>query len=118
VLASAGAIERIYDAQSGMVLSAEDIATRAAAGEALASSVWAGAVRALGQAIVMTVTLTGVDLVLVGGGLSQSGEVLLKPLRDDVDGRLTFQRPPTIQRAGLGDRAGSLGASCLIWDSL
>ena len=118
VLASAGAIERIYGAQSHEPLSAEDVAARAAAGEALASAVWAGAVRALGQAIVMTVTLTGVDLVLVGGGLSQSGEVLLAPLRADVAGRLTFQRPPTIQRAGLGDRAGSLGAACLIWDSL
>jgi glucokinase len=118
VIASAGAIERIYAAQSPVALSAEDISVRAAAGEALASSVWSRAVRALGQAIVMTVTLTGVDLVLVGGGLSQSGEVLLKPLRDDVTGRLTFQRPPTIQRAGLGDRAGSLGAACLIWDAL
>ena len=118
VLASAGAIERIYGAQSPVKLSAEDIALRAAAGEALASSVWARAVRALGQAIVMTVTLTGVDLVLVGGGLSQSGEVLLEPLRADVAGRLTFQRPPTIQRAGLGDRAGSLGAACLMWDAL
>ena len=121
VLASAGAIERIYGAaaaESPAALSAEDIAIRAVAGEALATSVWAGAVRALGQAIVMTVTLTGIDLVLVGGGLSQSGEVLLAPLREDVAGRLTFQRPPTIERAGLGDRAGSLGAACLMWDAL
>jgi glucokinase len=117
-LASASAIERIYAAQSTAELSAEDIAVRAADGEALASAVWAGAIRALGQAIVMTVTLTGVELVLVGGGLSQSGEVLLGPLRDDVAARLTFQRRPTIQRAGLGDRAGSLGAACLVWDSL
>ena len=119
VLASAGAIERIYGcAVPGGRSPRRTSPARAAAGEALASSVWAGAVRALGQAIVMTVTLTGVDLVLVGGGLSQSGEVLLAPLRDDVAGRLTFQRPPTIQRAGLGDRAGSLGAACLIWDAL
>ncbi len=115
---SASAIERSYAAQSPIALSAEDIAARTAAGEALASSVWARAVRALGSAIVTTVTLTGVDLVLVGGGLSQSGELLLAPLREDVSRRLTFQRPPTIERAGLGDRAGSLGAACLIWDAL
>lgn len=118
VLASAGAIERIYGAQSPVALSAEGIASRAAAGEPLASSVWADAVRALGQAVAMVITLTGIDLVLVGGGLSQSGELLLAPLREDVAGRLTFQRPPTIERAALGDRAGSLGAACLIWDSL
>lgn len=137
VLASAGAIERTYAQQSREqsqeqpqeqspeqspgrpgALSAEVIAARAAAGEPLASSVWAAAVSALGRAVVMTVTLTGIDLVLVGGGLSQSGEVLLAPLREDVAARLTFQRPPTIERAALGDRAGSLGAACLIWDAL
>ena len=126
VLASAGAIERTYAERSAEQspesppepLSAEVIAARAAAGEPLASSVWAEAVSALGRAVVMTVTLTGIDLVLVGGGLSQSGELLLAPLRDDVAARLTFQRPPTIERAALGDRAGSLGAACLIWDAL
>ena len=35
---------------------------------------------ALGAAIAATVTLTGIDLVLVGGGLAQSGETLLAPL--------------------------------------
>jgi glucokinase len=64
----------------------------------------------------MAVTLTGVDLVLVGGGLAQSGELLLEPLRREVAGALTFQRPPTIARAALGDRAGCLGAACLAWD--
>lgn len=134
VLASAGAIERTYaersrrqsqpqsqvqpPAESSEAISAEVIAARAAAGEALASSVWADAISALGRAVVMTVTLTGIDLVLVGGGLSQAGEVLLAPLRDDVAARLTFQRPPAIERAALGDRAGSLGAACLIWDAL
>ena len=61
---------------------------------------------ALGAAIAATVTLTGVDLVLVGGGLAQSGETLLAPLRADIDARLTFQRPPAHREAALGDRAG------------
>ena len=65
---------------------------------------------------VMAVTLTGVDLVLVGGGLAQSGDLLLEPLRREVAAALTFQRPPTLVRAALGDRAGCLGAACLAWD--
>ena len=64
----------------------------------------------------MAVTLTGVDLVLVGEGLAQSGDLLLEPLRRDVAGALTFQRPPVLRRAALGDRAGCLGAACLAWD--
>jgi glucokinase len=64
----------------------------------------------------MAITLTGVDRVLVGGGLAQSGEVLLSPLRERVLGALTFQRPPVITLAALGDRAGCLGAACLAWD--
>ena len=76
------------------------------------------AVAALAQAIVATVTLTGVDLVLVGGGLAESGATLLAPLRADVASRLTFQRPPRIGAAALGDRAGCLGAACLAWDAL
>jgi glucokinase len=75
-------------------------------------------VSALGAAIAATVTLTGVDLVLVGGGLAESGETLLAPLRADLDTRLTFQRRPRIVKAALGDRAGCLGAACLAWDVL
>ena len=73
---------------------------------------------ALGAAIAATVTLTGVDLVLVGGGLAESGEALLAPLRADIDGRLTFQRRPRCSGPALGDRAGCLGAACLAWDAL
>ena len=79
---------------------------------------WARAVAALAQAIVATVTITGVDLVLIGGGLAESGAALLDPLRADVASRLTFQRPPRLERAAFGVRAGCLGAACLAWDAL
>jgi glucokinase len=64
------------------------------------------------------VTITGADLVLIGGGLAESGAALLDPLRADVASRLTFQRPPRLERAELGERAGCLGAACLAWDAL
>jgi glucokinase len=118
VLASASALERSYEAASGTRVPAETVAERAAAGEQLATAAWSGVVSALGRALATVVTLTGVELVLVGGGLAQSGELLLAPLRQDLADRLTFQRLPDVQRAALGDRAGSLGAACLIWDAL
>jgi glucokinase len=117
-ISSAASVERAYAAEAGTPVSAEEIARRVAAGEGAAERVWARAVAGLASAIVTTVTLTGVELVLIGGGLGQSGDTLLAPLRTNVTGRLTWQRAPRIERAALGDRAGTLGAACLAWDVL
>ena len=117
-ISSAAAVERTYAAEVGTPLSAEEIAFRVAAGEAAATRVWARAITSLASAVVTTVTLTGVELVLLGGGLSQSAETLLSPLRNEIKGRLTWQRAPRIERAALGDRAGTLGAACMAWDAL
>jgi glucokinase len=117
-IGSASAVERAYAASTGRRCSAEQVAALTAAGEPSASLVWERAVSALGAALAATVTLTGVDLVLLGGGLAESGETLLRPLRADLDARLTFQRRPRLEKAALGDRAGCLGAACLAWDAL
>jgi glucokinase len=117
-VSSAAAIERAYAQRGGLdePVGADAIAALVAEGDPTASGVWGHAVSALSRALVMAVTLTGVELVLVGGGLSQSGDLLLDPLRREVAAALTFQRPLTLSRAALGDRAGCLGAACLAWD--
>ena len=117
-IASAAAVQRAYAALTGTRVPAEVVVERVVEDEPAAVDVWRRAVTALGRAITTAVTLTGVDLVLIGGGLAESGDVLLDPLRADVDGRITFQRHPRIERAALGDRAGSLGAACLAWDAV
>lgn len=119
-VASAAAVERRYAALSvpvaGGPVGADRIASLVDASDPLAVEVWGVAVEALARAVTLTVTLTGVERVLVGGGLAQSGETLLGPLRAAVASRLTFQRAPTIERAQLGERAGCLGAAALAWD--
>ena len=115
-ISSASAVERAYAERSGRRIGANAVAALVAGGDQVALEVWRVAVDALAGAIASIVSITGVDLVLVGGGLSQSGELLLEPLRAAVDERLTFQRRPRIVAAELGDRAGSLGAACLAWD--
>ena len=65
---SAAAVERAYAATTGRRCSAEQVAALTAAGDPAAAQVWDRAVSALGAAIAATVTLTGVDLVLLGGG--------------------------------------------------
>ena len=118
VIASAAAIEREYAARTGYPAAAAEVAVRASEGDPDAAAVWGRAVAALAQAIVATVTITGVDLVLIGGGLAESGTALLDPLRAGVASRLTFQRPPRLELAAFGARAGCLGAACLAWDAL
>lgn len=117
-VASAAAVERAYAAATGQYASAGVIAARAHAGEPGAAAVWASAVDALARGIATTVSLTGVELVLLGGGLAESGDLLLIPVRQTVQDLLTLQRRPRVERAALGDRAGCLGAACLAWELL
>lgn len=102
---------------TGHAVDAEMVARRTTEGDALAVKVWSRAVKALARAVVATVTITGIELVVVGGVLAQSGETLLRPLRAGVAELMTFHRRPEIVSAALGDRAGCLGAACLAWDA-
>ena len=111
-IASAAAVEREYAARTGVPVTAEEIAVRVAAGEPDASAVWARAVAALAQAIAATVTITGVDLVILGGGLAESGAALLDPLRDEVAKPAELPAPATAGEGGTGG-AGRLPGGCL-----
>lgn len=114
-MSSASAVARAYAGRTGSRLDARAVAALVDSGDTVAREVWAAAVQALARGLVSTVALTGVELVLLGGGLAQSGETLLGPLRTAVAEQLTFHRPPRIERAVLGDRAGCLGAAHLAW---
>jgi glucokinase len=121
-ISSASAVEKAYAERvaaatgRGVQVKADRIAALVGQADPDAQAVWTRAVDALAQAIVMAITLTGVDRVLIGGGLAQSGDVLMTPLRARILDALTFQRPPVVEVAALGDRAGCLGAACMAWD--
>jgi glucokinase len=99
-------------------LSAYDVAQLAAAGDARAVEVWSQAVEALAVALLGAVTLLDLDLVVIGGGVAQAGEQLLGPLRAELDARITFQRPPRLVQAALGDEAAVAGAALIALDLL
>lgn len=118
--ASASAISRRYGERrpAGEGVSAAQVAERAAAGEPLATEIWQEAVAALATALHAYVTICAPELIVVGGGLAESGETLLDPLRKALSARLTFHRRPTVVRAALGDRAGLLGAGLVAWGAI
>jgi glucokinase len=118
-IASASAVGRRYVELSGeQGVTAHDVATRAAAGEALANTVWTEAVEAFADGLLTAQALYDAGIVVLGGGLAEAGEALLAPLRVALDARITFHRMPQIVRAALGDTAGCLGAALLALDTL
>lgn len=115
-VASAAFIARNYAERSGRpVTRAADVAAAVDAGDPDAVAVWARAVDGLASALTTAITLLAPEIVAIGGGLSESGDTLLAPLRESLEGRTTFQRVPTLVRAALGDNAGCIGAGILAW---
>ena len=53
-----------------------------------------------------------------GGGLSRAGDLLLAPLAEDLERRLTFHRRPRLTTARFGDEAGCVGAGLWARDLL
>ncbi|GJF33144.1 sugar kinase [Kitasatospora sp. NE20-6] len=131
-VASAAGIAAAYTALTGRpVGGAADVAARLGGGhgdgngngngdidgDEAARVVWRRAVDGLGTALTAAVTLLAPEVVVLGGGLAESGGLLLDPLRACLDRKLTFHRRPRLVTAALGDRAGCLGAGLHAWDA-
>jgi glucokinase len=73
--------------------------------------------RALGIAIASAAALCDLEVVSVGGGLSQAGPLLFDPLEEALraHARLEFTRDVTVVPAALGQSAGLVGAAALLF---
>jgi glucokinase len=111
-IASARAIAATCTRRTGQFADgALDVVDATATGYGDALVVWYRAARALASARCATaVTLLGSQTVVPGGGLAQSGDLLLCPVRRYPLAQLTFQRVPALLRAAPGAQAGSTGA--------
>ncbi|NUW31907.1 ROK family protein [Nonomuraea sp. SMC257] len=96
---------------------ARALATDAGQGHPIALAAFERGTQALARAIVATATMCDLDRVVIGGGVSAAGEILLAPLRRhfaDV-ATLSFVRRLTIQSSTLGRKSGLLGAARSAW---
>ncbi|MFF0435612.1 ROK family protein [Streptomyces sp. NPDC004327] len=117
-VASAAAIQEGYAARCGRPIDGSaEVADRVSRGDADARTVWDRAVAALATALATATTMLAPELIVIGGGLAEAGELLLRPLRARLDEALTFQRRPLLVRAALGDRSGCLGAGLSAWEA-
>ncbi|MGW7428470.1 ROK family protein [Streptomyces sp. NPDC054861] len=115
-VASATAVAASYTARTGLVVTgAADVAALAEQGDPMARAVWQRAADGLADALATATALLAPESIVLGGGLAEAGPLLLDPVRAGLEQRLTFQRPPVLVRAELGDRAGCLGAGLAAW---
>ncbi|GAA3199028.1 ROK family protein [Actinocorallia longicatena] len=112
-ISSASAVSRRYSERAGAETSAAEVARRVQTREPLAMEIWQDCTDGLATAMLAYMSICAPAQIVVGGGLAESGETLLAPVRAAVERRMTFHRPVRIVRAALGDRAGLLGAALL-----
>jgi len=114
--ASAASIARRYVQQGGPPgTTTQEIVSRASNGDLIARRVWADAVAALACALATYTMLLDPELIVIGGGLGESGEALLGPLGKELAERLAWRDPPALVGAALGASAGTFGAAILAW---
>jgi len=95
---------------------AKDLADDGAQGHPVGLGAMRRAGRALGIAIASATYLCDLEVVPIGGGLSQAGAMLFEPLEESLraHAKLEFVRQLRVVPAALGRSAGLVGAAALI----
>jgi glucokinase len=96
---------------------AKELAHDGALGHPVGLAAMRRAGRALGIAIASATSLCDLEVVSVGGGLSQAGPLLFDPLEEALraHAKLDFTRQVSVVPAALGQSAGLVGAAALIF---
>lgn len=97
-------------------VSARVVADAAAQGDTLALQLLQRAGKYIGIGFVNLIHILEPSLILVGGGVSQAGDLLLNPIREAINENLLSKvyQATDIQLAGLGPDVGLLGAIALV----
>ena len=110
-LASARAVASAYTARTGRPVAGAADVLAALPTDADARAVWADAVAALADGLLITQAVLASELVVLGGGLATAGPALLDPLAAALRERATVQTVPRLRLAELGERAGVVGVA-------
>lgn len=96
--------------------SAKALADDARLGHPVAAAAFERAGRAVGIAVASSAALLDLSMVVIGGGVAQSGELLFAPLRAAVAefARVEFVRELRVVPSALGLDAGLVGAAALV----
>jgi glucokinase len=114
--------ERTHDSVLAALdeVTAADVAAAARAGDALAQEVWDSTTVALACGLTSIVNIFEPELVVLGGGVTRSGDQLLGPVREAV--RTTAMSPAgraaEIVLSALGDHVGVVGAAAIAFEQV
>jgi glucokinase len=99
-------------------VTAADVSSAATAGDALAGEVWDETVDLLGGAVTDLVNVFEPDLVVLGGGVTRSGAMLLDPIAATVarEAMGPAAAAARVVLAGLGDLVCVVGAGVIAHD--
>ncbi|MCU1529129.1 MAG: Glucokinase [Frondihabitans sp.] len=114
VYASASAILRRYRAAGGTVVGGTRDVAAALGRDDVADRIWNDAIQALAIGITGLAAVLDPAAIVIGGGLGESGERLLAPLRARVEEQLVWRTPPRIEQSLVGSGAGLAGAALLL----
>lgn len=93
-----------------------DLTQDARAGDPVARAALARGGAAVGVAVASVTALCDVQLVVIGGGLAQAGDLIFEPLRASLERHagLEFTKSVRVVPAELGQEAGLVGAAALV----
>ena len=99
-------------------ITAQVVAGAARDGDPVAASIWDASMRLLGAGVVSIIHAFNPRLVILGGGVTRSGEQLLEPVRRVIDERAMpwLREAVEIVPAALGEMTGILGAVAVAID--
>ena len=114
-----GVKSEIYDMVEGDLnkIDARAVGAAAAAGDKLAVHCLAHAGRMIGLGIVTALLLFNPEVIVIGGGVSKTGDLLFAPMRQAVHDHIldrAFTDGLRIERAALGDDVALVGAAALV----
>lgn len=112
-----GRAPRLAEMSQSAALDTRLVIQAARDGDEPARAILAQAGTYLGKAVAALVTVLNPELVVIGGGGSAAGQLLLEPLRATVE-RRSMPGPASVVRvvaAQLGNDAGLIGAASLVW---
>ena len=114
-MASGKGIERAYAKITGMHKTAQEIALQAKAGDAVSAEVFEKAGGYIGKALAYAVNLLNLQTVVIGGGVSESFDLLAPFISKALDKYIFRQgnRSVCIQKTGLGYYAALVGAAAV-----
>lgn len=109
---NSGQPTKLIDYLNDHRISAREVAQAAAAGDQVAREIIRQAGNYIGQAVANLVNLINPGLVVIGGGVTQIGDLLLDPIRQSVQQRCLSASAESVRivTAGLEPRSTSMGA--------